>query len=107
MDHQKEKKKDGWRSVIFFAAIILAFTIADLWNKERIFSEAENRMLAQKPEISAQAVFSGEFSTDYEEYLNDQFVSRDIWIRLKTGMDMLLQKKLINGVYLGADDYLI
>lgn len=107
MDHQKEKKRDAWRSVIFLSAIILVFTVADLLNEERIFSESENRMLAMKPEFSAEALFSGDYTTDYEEYLNDQFVSRDIWIRLKTGMDMLLQKKVINGVYLGEDDYLI
>lgn len=107
MDHQKDRKKDAWRSIIFFSVIILIFTVADLLNKERLYSEAENRMLAQKPEFSAESFFSGEFTSDYEEYLNDQFVSRDLWIRMKTGMDMLLQKKLINGVYLAEDDYLI
>ena len=107
MDHQKEKKKDAWRSVIFLSAIILIFTVADLLNEERFFSESENRILAEKPKFSLEALFEGEYTTDYEEYLNDQFVSRDLWIRLKTGMDMLLQKKEINGVYLAADDYLI
>ena len=107
MDHQKEKKKDAWRSVIFLSAIILIFTVADILNEERFFSESENRILAEKPKFSLEALFEGEYTTDYEKYLNDQFVSRDLWIRLKTGMDMLLQKKEINGVYLAADDYLI
>lgn len=107
MSHLKGKKRDAWRSVIFFGALILVFTVADLFNEERIFSESENRMLAKKPQISGEALLSGKFMTDYEEYLNDQFVSRDIWIRIKTGIDMLMQKKLINGVYLAEDDYLI
>lgn len=107
MNYQKNKRKEAWRCTVFFSLIILAFTLADLFNEERIYSEAENRMLAQKPELSAKTFFDGSFSQDYEEYLNDQFVSRDIWIRLKTGTDMLLQKKLINGVYLCEDDYLI
>ena len=107
MSQLKGKKGDAWRSVIFLSGIILAFTVADLFNEERFFSESENRILAEKPEITKEAVFSGEYMSDYEEYLNDQFVSRDIWIRIKTGIDMLMQKNLINGVYLAEDDYLI
>lgn len=107
MEHLKEKKKDAWRSVIFLGAILLTFTVADFFNEERLYSEAENRILAEKPEPAVDTLLSGEYMADYESYLNDQFVSRDVWIRLKTGMDMLLQKKLINGVYLAEDDYLI
>lgn len=107
MSHLKGKKKDAFRSVIFLSAIILVFTVADLFNEERFFSESENRILAEKPRISKETLLSGEYMSDYEEYLNDQFVSRDIWIRIKTGIDMLMQKNLINGVYLAEDDYLI
>ena len=106
MDPLKEKK-NALRSIIFLASIILVFTIADLFNEERFFSESENRILAKKPELTAETVFSGKYMSDYEAFLNDQFVSRDTWIRLKTGMDMLMQKHLINGVYIGKDDYLI
>ena len=107
MSYLKGKKRAALRSIIFLSAIILTFTVADLFNEERFFSESENRILAEKPKLSKEALLSGKYMEDYEAYLNDQFVSRDIWIRLKTGMDMLLQKKLINGVYLAADDYLI
>ena len=107
MSHLKGKKRAALRSIIFLSAIILTFTVADLFNEERFFSESENRILAEKPTLSKEALLSGKYMEDYESYLNDQFVSRDIWIRLKTGMDMLMQKKLINGVYLAADDYLI
>lgn len=75
--------------------------------ERHLFSESENRILAEKPEISVKTLLSGEYMEDYETYLNDQFVSRNTWITLKTGMDMLLQKKEINGVYLADDDYLI
>jgi len=107
MDHKRNEKKAAWRSVIFICMIILVFSVADLFNEERFFSEAENRILADKPELTKENLLSGEYMTDYETYLNDQFVSRDIWIRMKTGMDMLLQKKEINGVYLAENDYLI
>ena len=107
MSHLKVRRRDAWRSVIFLSGIIIAFTVADLLNEERLFSESENRILAQKPELTKETLLSGEYMTDYEEYMNDQFVSRDIWIRIKTGIDMLMQKNLIGGVYLAEDDYLI
>ena len=94
MSHLKGKKRAALRSIIFLSAIILTFTVADLFNEERFFSESENRILAEKPTLCKEALLSGKYMEDYESYLNDQFVSRDIWIRLKTGMDMLMQKKL-------------
>lgn len=39
--------------------------------------------------------------------MSDQFVGRDKWVGIKTRADILFQKKEINGVYLGADRYLI
>ena len=95
MEHLIDKKKDAIRSVLFLAVIILIFTVADLFNKERFFSEEENRILTQKPKMTKETLLSGKYMEDYESYLNDQFVNRNIWIRMKTGMDMLLQKNVI------------
>ena len=97
MSHLKGRRRDAWRSVIFLSGIIIAFTVADLLNEERLFSESENRILAQKPELTKETLLSGEYMTDYEEYMNDQFVSRDIWIRIKTGIDMLMQSVSCRG----------
>ncbi len=103
----RDKKRNAWRNVLFFSIILLVFCVADLTREDIFFSESENRILAQKPRFSMESLFSGEYMKDYEEYVNDQFVSRDNWITLKTYTDILLQKKEINGVYLAKDDYLI
>ncbi len=103
----QDERKNAWKTVIFFCAILLVLFVADLIQEDRFFSETENRILAEKPEFSLKALFAGTFTEDYETYLNDQFVGRDTWITLKTGMDMLFQKKEINGVYLADDGYLI
>ncbi len=87
--------------------ILLAFTTADFLREDRMFSPQENRLLAAKPELTRSSVLDGSFMKDYETYVTDQFVGRDKWISIKTGTDVLLQKKEINGVYLGKDDYLI
>ncbi len=103
----QDERKNAWKTVIFFCIIMLALCVADFVQEDRFFSESENRILAEKPEFSFAALFSGEYTENYEKYLNDQFVGRDTWITLKTSMDMLLQRKEINGVYLAEDGYLI
>ncbi len=101
------EKKNAIRTVVFLCAILLLFFVADFLQKDVVFSESENRILASRPELTKKALLDGSYMKDYETYVNDQFVGRDNWITIKTGMDMLLQKKEINGVYLGKDDYLI
>lgn len=94
-------------TVALLALVLLVLAVADLVTADRFFSESENRILAQKPKWSLEAVLDGSYGEEYEEYATDQFVRRDTWVMLKTRMDILLQKKVINGVYLAADGYLI
>jgi len=101
------EKKNALFTTAVVAAIILIFTVADFFRGDRLYSETENRLLAVRPVASRESIFSGEFAKDYETYVTDQFVGRDKWIGIKTRMDILLQKKEINGVYLGSDGYLI
>lgn len=102
-----EEKKNACFTVAVIAAVIWIFTVADFCRGDRIYSETENRMLAVRPVVSRENIFSGKYAEEYEAYVTDQFVSRDKWIGIKTRMDILLQKKEINGVYLGDDGYLI
>lgn len=94
-------------TVALLTLVLLVLAVADLVTADRFFSETENRILTQKPKWSLEAVLSGRYGEEYEKYATDQFVRRDTWVMLKTRMDILLQKKVINGVYLAADGYLI
>ncbi len=94
-------------TVALFALILLVFTVVDIAEADRLFSQTENRILAQRPELSLEKVLDGSFEKEYESYATDQFVSRDTWVMLKTRMDIALQKKVIKGVYLASDGYLI
>ena len=90
---ERGEKRNAWKTVIFFCIIMAAFCIADFVQEDIFFSESENRILASKPELSKETLLSGEYMEKYEEYVNDQFVSRNTWITLKTYMDILLQNK--------------
>ena len=102
-----KEKSNAIFTIAFLSSIILIFTIVDFFRGDRVFSETENRVLASKPKFSVQELFFGSYTSDYEKYVTDQFVGRDKWIYIKTEADILLQKKTINGVYLGAENYLI
>jgi len=93
-------------TTIVFCALIGALTVASTVNPVREYSETENRALAQRPKFSFKTLFDGQFTANYEEFITDQFVARDMWITLKTRSELALGKKDSNGVYFGEDGYL-
>lgn len=111
MEEQDKKNKKGNRSNLaltgLFLVLVFGISIASMVNPVRAFSENENRYLAQSPEFSLKRLYSGEFTSDYETFITDQFVARDTWIGLKTMTERAMQKQDINGVYFGKDGYLI
>lgn len=90
--------------LLLFISVI---AVLNLLAADHSFSDSENRMLQQLPHFSLKALPSGDFTADFEKYISDQFVFRDFWIGAKTDTDRLMGKKESNGVYLGADGYLI
>lgn len=99
--------KKNW---ILPAAVFLCIAIigaADIVLPDRTFSAQENRMLAQKPAFSFEALMDGSFMKAYEEYVSDQFPERDRFIAVKTGTQRLMGKKDINGVYFTSGNTLV
>jgi len=105
-----ESKMKRWQTgvtVVVFCLMVFGFTVATLVNPTTEFSETENRVLAGRPAVEAEAIWNGDFEADYEEYLTDQFVRRDQWIGLKTSVERLLLKRESKDIYFAKDDYLI
>lgn len=91
-----------------FLFLLAAGLTGSLLMPDKIFSPYENRYLAQAPAISTKAIASGRFTKDFDEYISDQFLLRDAWIRLKTMSDtVLFGSRTVNDVYLAEDGYLI
>ena len=64
------------------------------------FSSAERRKLAQLPELTAKAVFNGDYFDDLEAYLLDQFPLRQEFRRLKVNFQRrVLQMPVTNNIY--------
>ena len=78
---------------VIFCAVIAGLTAASMLNPVRERSETENRDLAQMPTFSLESLLKGEFTSDYETFITDQFVARDAWIAVKTYAELALGKR--------------
>ncbi len=92
--------------VIIFAVFIMVLFLCDIIKPDKVYSENENKKLAQFPTFSWSKLFKNEYTLEYEKYVNDQFVLRDNWIALKSMSELALGKIENNGVAYGKDDYL-
>lgn len=101
------KKIQSHIVISFFLLFIFGFAGASLIKPDTDFSEKENRKLAQKPKFSLDRLVSGEFSSDYDEYLSDQFILRNQWISVKTLAERAAGRQDVNDIYFAKDDYLI
>lgn len=77
-------------NIAVFAIFLLAGSFLNLFTKDRLVSERENRALAQLPEFRKEKLFSGEFFTEYENYFADQFFSRDFFAGVSTDVKALM-----------------
>lgn len=92
---------------VIFVGFIAFFSLGTLISKDRDFSEMENRTLTQKPELTKDKLFSGEYGEDVEKYMSDQIFLKDSLMTFKTTCDYFSGKTYQNGVYFGADGYLL
>lgn len=89
-----------------FALLMGGLFVIDLLTADSQRSELENRRLKQRPAFSLVNLLHNEYTKEYEEYINDQFVFRDNWITLKSVFETALGKVENNGVVYGDDHYL-
>lgn len=95
---------------VFFYLVFLVWSGFIIWNlitPPKVFSENENRYLAVIPKFSIDKLMNGSYMKGIDEYINDQFVMRDQWIRMKIIVERAMLKQDINSVYFAKDGYLI
>ena len=90
-----------------FASVWAGFIVWNLAIPPKVFSENENRYLAEMPEFTVEKLVNGEYMKGMDVYINDQFVIRDQWIAMKVLLERALLKQETNSVYFAEDDYLI
>lgn len=63
-------------------------------------------MLAKWPTFTWEKLLNGKYAQQAEEYINDHFIFRKEWVRLKTLSEQAIGKNQINDVYIGKEGYL-
>ena len=99
------KKFFKYPLVIIFFGLILICSCIDVLEPERAFSNVENRSLAKFPKFTIEELFNNEYTAKYENYVNDQFLFRDMWIGVKSRIEWLLLKTENNDILYGKDGY--
>ena len=92
---------------LLFLLFFLGGSVVNLVWPYQEFSASENRFLAKMPDFSWKSLINGEFTTDFETFLTDQFPLREFWVSVKSDSERWLQKKENNGVYFAKDNSLI
>ena len=89
------------------AALVLLWALLAvcLWlGPKEAYTNAERRPLTQMPQLSADAVFSGKFTSDFEGFTLDQFPLRDAFRQVKSLFHYyVLRQADNNGIYLVGD----
>lgn len=83
------------KNKIFFAVFItiwVALVILNFIIKSDEFSQQENRYLAKLPTFTFEKLVSGEYQEELDNYINDHFIFRNAWIKIKSSTEMLLRK---------------
>lgn len=104
---RKENKNLNRGMAWCFAGMVLLLVAASIIQPDRKISDEENRVLTTFPKPGIENIKNKEYMTALEDYSSDQFILRDLWIRLKVRCDLLVGKREFNGVYLGKKKYLM
>ena len=93
----------------FFIIFISFWTVLIILNfiiPSNEFSQSENRMLSKMPKFKINELANGKYVTKLNDYINDNFIFRDLWLKVKASEEIFLGKTENNNVYIGKDGYL-
>lgn len=71
----------------------------------KAYSETENRVLSQKPQLSLPEIMSGSFQKKLDKFLSDQFPGRNNLMQLGTKIKLMSGRRDIEDTYIGKDNY--
>lgn len=91
-------------TLIITSVLFIAFLcIGTIVTPDVGFSENENRYLQAAPKLTLANVLSGRFESQAEDYLNDQIIGRNLWVKGMASVSAGLGIGDVNGVYLCTD----
>lgn len=92
-------RKQNIAAAILFCGFLMIIALGYLLPKAD-FSEMEKRYLAEAPAFSLKNVFSGEWSSQAEEYLTDHVPGRNLFVGINAYMELLAGRQKLKDVWL-------
>ncbi|MDD6038724.1 MAG: DHHW family protein [bacterium] len=103
---KKTDKKRTISSIIYLFLTLGVFVCAGLLMlllPQKEYSVMENRYLTKAPQVNITGVLSGEVQEQLTKAAADQFPLRNMWMQIATSYRSLMNRKEIDGVYIGKD----
>lgn len=85
---------------VTISIIIIIFLILFIFSNKLEFSENENRYLEKFPNFNFEDLIDNKYLKNIDSYLQDHFVFRDEFIKIRTNYLMLLNYKEVNNVFI-------
>lgn len=88
-------------TVAVFCLFIGGLTLLHILTPDKDYSERENRMLEMLPTLTAESLFSGEYTSNMTDYLSDQFPVRDFFVSIKANTERIALRMENSGIIFG------
>lgn len=98
---------EQWITVIAFCAFLGIMMVLYLFLPKQEFSELEKRYLEGKPELTMDALTSGEFGADVDLYMADHIPGRDFFVGLNSYVELYTGRQVTKDIYLAEGDRLV
>lgn len=92
-------RKHNVAAIILFCGFLIA-TAAGYLLPQSSFSEMEKRYLAEAPEFRWKTVFSGDWSSQAEDYLTDHVPGRNLFVGINAYLELLAGRQHLKDVWL-------
>ncbi len=92
---------------LVFLCFIFILSALFIITPKKDYSSSEKRYLADFPEANISTVTDGSFEDGFEEYLDDHFPFRNMWIGINAYCNYFIGNNGNDGVYKCSDGYLI
>lgn len=99
--------KSKYIMTFVFLAFIGIFAVLFWIVPKNDFSPKEKRYLQDFPDVSSKSIFDGTFESEYEHYIDDHMVLRDVFMGVNSYSNLAMLKNGTDGVYYSRDGYLI
>ena len=99
------KKSDAIFSIVFLVLLTI-FGMSTCFLKRESFSYSENRYLQEFPKWNIESFRNGNYQKKLETFVDDHFLLRKTWIKIRNNTVALLGKKEVENVYLGKENNL-